>query len=205
MIDDNLKTEEKIRIAARGEFLEKGFNATRIRDIAELAEVNVALVNYYFRSKENLFDIIMFDCMQDMFSFLNKIVNNEQTSLSFKIQEIVKSYVNMYKTNPHLPLFVFREIQTNPDRLIRKIGIPQDSMQNSYFFKQLGDHISKKKLGITPLHVFVNIVSLTILPVVGKSFIFKMCTFENEEYENFVNEREALVPEWIKAMLDLDE
>ena len=44
-------TEEKIKEAARTVFHKKGFAATRTRDIAEEAEINLALLNYYFRSK----------------------------------------------------------------------------------------------------------------------------------------------------------
>jgi AcrR family transcriptional regulator len=52
-------TEAKIKAAARVVFHKKGFAATRTRDIAEEAGINLALLNYYFRSKEKLFDIIM--------------------------------------------------------------------------------------------------------------------------------------------------
>ena len=54
-------TEEKIKEAARKLFTQKGFAATRTRDIAEEAGINLALLNYYFRSKQKLFDLIMKD------------------------------------------------------------------------------------------------------------------------------------------------
>ena len=57
-------TEEKIKIAARSVFHKKGYAATRTRDIAEEAGINLALLNYYFRSKEKLIDIIMTETMQ---------------------------------------------------------------------------------------------------------------------------------------------
>jgi len=57
----DLSTETKIKEAARVVFYKKGFSATRTRDIAEEAGINLALLNYYFRSKEKLFEIIMFE------------------------------------------------------------------------------------------------------------------------------------------------
>jgi len=56
---DSLSTEEKIKAAARKVFLRKGFSATRTRDIAEEAGINLALLNYYFRSKQKLFEEVM--------------------------------------------------------------------------------------------------------------------------------------------------
>ena len=57
--DKELSTEEKIIAAARKLFTQKGFSATKTRDIAEEAGINLALLNYYFRSKQNLFQIII--------------------------------------------------------------------------------------------------------------------------------------------------
>ncbi len=54
-------TEEKIKIAAERLFMENGFSGTRTRDIAEAADINLALLNYYYRSKENLFNIIIME------------------------------------------------------------------------------------------------------------------------------------------------
>ena len=59
-IDDG-STEQKIKEAARKLFTEKGFDAVKTRDIAEEAGLNLALLNYYFRSKEKLFEIIMLE------------------------------------------------------------------------------------------------------------------------------------------------
>ena len=55
----NLSTEEKFKEAARIVFTKKGYAATKTRDIAEQAGLNLALLNYYFRSKEKLFEIIV--------------------------------------------------------------------------------------------------------------------------------------------------
>ncbi len=63
-IEINASTEEKIKEAARRVFTQKGYAATRTRDIAEESGLNLALINYYFRSKEKLFDIIMLEHLQ---------------------------------------------------------------------------------------------------------------------------------------------
>ena len=60
-IEKNPSTEEKIKEAARRVFTKKGYAATRTRDIAEESGYNLALINYYFRSKEKLFDIVMLE------------------------------------------------------------------------------------------------------------------------------------------------
>jgi AcrR family transcriptional regulator len=55
-LETSVTTEERIKQAAVKVFQAKGYGAARTRDIAEEAGINLALLNYYFRSKERLFE-----------------------------------------------------------------------------------------------------------------------------------------------------
>lgn len=198
-------TEEKIKQAAKKIFHEKGYGQTRTREIAEAAGINTALLNYYFRSKENLFNIIMLESVQEMFSFLRDIVNDSKTSIIEKTTKIVDRYVNVFYENPNLPVFVLSEIQANPERLMQKSGIPRNIMTESHFFKQLDEQIKKAGMEIAPLQIFLNIVSLSILPVVGRPIMLYVYTMGEDAFKESIKERQKLIPMWIKLMLKLDE
>ena len=71
-------TEARIKEAARIVFLNKGFAATRTRDIAEEAGINLALLNYYFRSKQKLFNLIMLDALKIFLSSIYDVINDTQ-------------------------------------------------------------------------------------------------------------------------------
>jgi Transcriptional regulator len=53
--EERATAQERILLAAEQTFALKGYSGTRVSDIAEKAEVNVALINYYFESKEKLY------------------------------------------------------------------------------------------------------------------------------------------------------
>ena len=80
----DLSTEDKIKEAARKVFTSKGYAATRTRDIAEEAGINLALLNYYFRTKEKLFEIIMAEKMFKLFSVLAPVIDDPKTTLEKK-------------------------------------------------------------------------------------------------------------------------
>ena len=86
MIEKELTTEEKILLSASKVFTEKGFAGTRTRDIAEEAGINLALLNYYFRSKEKLFEQVMKVKMVLLFGQIVPILTNEKTNLEEKIE-----------------------------------------------------------------------------------------------------------------------
>ena len=121
----DLSTETKIKNAARVVFHKKGFAATRTRDIAEEANINLALLNYYFRSKEKLFDIVMLETMQGFFRSIADVFNDETTSFEGKIDVLVATYIDLLIANPDIPLFIFHELRTQSGELIEKLGAKQ--------------------------------------------------------------------------------
>ena len=94
-----LTTEEKIIEAARTIFTQKGFSATRTRDIAEEAGINLALLNYYFRSKKNLFRIIIEEEFDELFGMIVPILSNAEKSLEEKIETLVTTYTELLLEN----------------------------------------------------------------------------------------------------------
>lgn len=72
-------------------FAEKGFDGTSIRDIAKAADINVAMVSYYFGSKEKLLEAIIIYRVSDF----RMILENLQTELISPIEKI-KKYVSFY-------------------------------------------------------------------------------------------------------------
>lgn len=197
-------TEEKIKLTAKKLFHERGYGLTKTRDIAEAAGINTALLNYYFRSKENLFQIIMLESVQDMFSFIRDMAYDEDTSLSSKIDAIVNRYIDIFRENPNLPLFVLSELQADPERLMQKSKIPKNTLTDSYFFRQIEEQIKKTGINITPIHVFLNIISLTVLPIVARPIMSYVYDMDTIGHRDFIEERRQLVPLWIKNMLQLD-
>src|SRR5579872_3178450 len=128
--------EEKIKEAAKKLFTQKGFAATRTRDIAEEAGINLALLNYYFRSKQKLFDLVM---MENFRKFLNGIQVNfldPNMTIEGRVEKIVIAYVDFLTEFPDLPLFILNEIRGNPSKIAEQIR-QEVGPARSAFFKEL--------------------------------------------------------------------
>src|SRR5690606_37985856 len=87
--------EEKIKNAARLVFHKKGFAAARTSDIAEEAGINLALLNYYFRSKEKLFNIVMLEAFQSFFASISIVFNDADSSFNEKIEKFASNYIDL--------------------------------------------------------------------------------------------------------------
>lgn len=195
-IEEDISTEEKIKEAARKVFMQKGYAATRTRDIAEESGINLALLNYYFRSKEKLFNEVMQEKMQQFFGVLLPVVNDTSTKLETKVELIVSKYIDMLSENPELPLFVLSEMKGHSDR-IKKIIPVEKITQNMSFIKQL----KEKRPDINPVHFLMNILGITIFPFIAKPALGLIGFTNKSELETILKERKKLIPVWVKAML----
>lgn len=199
----DVSTEQKIKEAAKRVFQKKGFGLTRTRDIAKEAGINLALLNYYYRSKENLFEIVMQESIEEMFFYLEHIMNNKQTTLTEKIDAGVLRYIEGMSKNSNLPLFLFSELQANPQHLFDRVKIPEGFIQETYMFKQINEQINKEKLNFTAIHFFINLVSMSIFPIIGQPIIKYVTKMDEKSFADFIEQRKTLVPIWLKSMLKL--
>lgn len=197
----SISTEEKIKEAARKVFIHKGFSGARTRDIAEEAGINLALLNYYFRSKENLFGIIMLESLQSFVESIKSVINNHETSIEEKIESIVGNYIAMLSIQPDLPVFIINEIRTNPEGLVQKINM-SETFQKSFLLQQIQEGIAQGKyIQIHPTHIILNILSLTIFPFVAKPLVSKVLSVDDSDFMKFMIQRKKLIPEWIMSQL----
>lgn len=196
----DLSTEEKIKKAALKLFTQKGYAGTRTRDISEEAGINLALLNYYYRSKEKLFELVMTEILQDFFKGIIQIFNDESTSLDEKIRIFVASYTGLLKQQPDLPLFIFHEIRMNPAALASRMGVQR--VFTSFFFTQLKREMDRKKIVRShPLHYVINMIALCVFPFIGAPLLKHIGGIDAKNFEALIDERVTLVPRWVMATM----
>lgn len=195
----NSFAEQKIKDAARKVFQAKGYDAARTRDIAEEAGVNLALINYYYRSKESLFEEIMGDSILSFRNAIIGITNDSNTSVRQKIETLTNNYFSIFMQEPDLPIFIFLETQKNPDFILQKLN-STNIIKNSFFDKQLKD-LGKTSQDVD--QIFINLMSLIVFPFIGNVIIKNVCKVDYDGYVALLNHRKKEIPNWIYAMFNL--
>jgi len=109
--------EQVILETAERLFLEKGFTATSTTQIAKAVGCNQALVHYYFRTKENLFNTIFEQKFRMLFENLYASQNFGNIPFPEKVRHAVESHFDLLTKNPKLPLLVATELARLPENL----------------------------------------------------------------------------------------
>ncbi|OKS85999.1 TetR/AcrR family transcriptional regulator [Mucilaginibacter polytrichastri] len=197
-----ISTEDKIKDAAKAVFTRKGFAATTVRDIAAEADINLSLVNYYFRSKEKLFDLIMTETVQQLFDQIQPVVNNHDTTLGEKIDLLVGHYIDMISQNPDFPVFMVNEVMSASMQSPMVANIK--NAQSSVFAKQVHALNAAGKFDFEPVHVMMNLMGMILFPFLGKNVLVKSGVMDTEEFGRVMAERRRLIPIWMKQILNIE-
>jgi len=191
----SLSTEEKIKTAASQVFTRKGYAATRTRDIAEEAGINLALLNYYFRSKEKLFEIVMVEKMSKFFGAVAQVLEDKSMTVEEKTGTIVDNYIGLLSANPDLPIFILSEIRMNPAQFASRF--PLSKVIESDFMKQ----IKKQRPDLHPLQFLMNLLGLVVFPFVMKPVLEQTGLLTEKAFMAQMAVRKEMIPKWIKSML----
>ncbi len=192
--DEN--TESKILNAAKNVFQSKGMDGARMQEIADDAGINKALLHYYYRSKQLLFEAVFKNAFSLLAPQLNTILNDD-ASIEDKIKNFTNNYISFIIKHPYLPNFIFQELNRNPEfisKIQNNIGFP-----NIDKFKiQLEAEIVKGI--ITPIkaeQLFINILALNIFPFVGKPLIMAITNTDTKAYNQLMEDRKTEVSTFI--------
>ena len=192
----DLSTEQKIKEAAIKVFQKKGFAATRTRDIAQEAGLNLALINYYYRSKQNLFDLIMEEKLITFFKNFIPVILAADVSLEEKIKLVSQNYIHLLLQNPDLPIFVLNALHNDPGHFA-KIVQGAELIQRSPLVEQLKNINPKIKFE----QFFMNLLALCIFPFIVRPAISQISDPINKNFEHVMKERIKLIPEWMDVMI----
>jgi len=204
MTDETQKNMEiQILEAAEILFIEQGLNTTTTGQIAKLAGCNQALVHYYYRTKEKLFEQVF---EKKIRTTISNLTLNFDTLGSFqdKICTLIERHFDFLSQNSKLVTFLFNEIKRNPkifQSLISKIAVlPMETMLQ--IDKELKEEIKKGTVAdISGLELLQNAVSLNVGFVLLIPIFKMIMNFSDEQINSILKNRKEEIVRTILARL----
>lgn len=195
-------TREKLIETAKELFLTKGVDRVGVREIATKAGINLSLMNYYFRSKEILFETIFESLIREKAIELRQILDSN-LAVDEKVKQYVFKYIDFMVADPLLVSFVLSVIHRN----YQKIG-KMKGMANLYntdvFINQLRKEIDAGHIKpIDPEQFFISMISLILFPLAIKPLIIDRNKFDDKAMVKFLLDRKQLVYDMLMAMIKI--
>lgn len=164
--------------------------------IADEAGMNKALLHYYFRNKDKLFEAVFMEAFGKMAPKMQMIIESGK-SFEEKITDFVSEYITLLMEIPEIPLFILHELKRNPRRvveLVKKSGIKPQKV-----IELFGDEVDSERIrNVDPHQLLVNMLAMCIFPFAARpiveGFIFGN---DKKRFEEFLEERKTAVAEFI--------
>jgi AcrR family transcriptional regulator len=198
-------TEEKIILAAEKVFIENGMAGARMQQIADEAGINKALLHYYYRSKEKLFEIVFKTAIKMLVPNLVNAYKSGDGDFFTRLRKFIDSYITIIEKNPHIPAFVIHEVNHRPDQLTNMLA--ELNVDISFIINDINAAIDAGEIRpINPYDLMINVISLTIFPVVARPMITGII-FKGDKkgYKEFMKHRRNVVADFIINSIRLEK
>ncbi len=148
-------------------FAEKGFDSASVRDIAQRADVNVAMISYYFGSKEKLLEAIFLSHTANMISKIQNIIHSKTYDPLEKVDLLIDTYINVIIENKTFHRLMMRE------QVIIKQGPLYNYIRDMKIQNRNLIEVAVKagqKAGIFQKHIDVSMLAVTLIGSVNHFF-----------------------------------
>lgn len=203
MTEFNDKQLEILQVAERL-FAEDGFDGTSIRQIAKEAKVNIAMISYYFGSKEKLLETLIIHRTSGMKMQLENIYRDDLTPIE-KVERLIDLYITRINKNKCMYQILHFEL-SNKKRIMDMQAFMDIKKENTELFRKI--IVEGQEKGVFRKDVNITLISPTIMGILVH-FQMNRLYFEQtlnltteEDFENYIlNELTAHIKQTIKALL----
>ena len=189
-------TEARILAAAKKVFVARGMTGARMQDIADEAGINKALLHYYFKNKEKLFEMIFVEITMNFFPRMKMIFESDDP-LFIKIENFCSAYIDNILSNPYIPIFVLNEIHQRPQWFVKKV-LKAGPPQLTIFLRQVEESVKTGAIRpVHPMQLLLNILSMCIFPFVAKPMLMALTGIDEPAFRNIMELRKKEIPRFI--------
>ena len=195
MPDNSTDTRTEIILAARGEFIARGYEGARTQAIADRIGVTKAMIHYYFDTKHKLFQEVFKAASKTLMNDLMDVLE-ESTPLFQKIEAFIDAALDRFSQNPELTGFVITELNNHGD-ITEPLFRDVCKYDTATFDSQVEEAASNYEIApVQPEQVVANMLSLCMFPYAGRAFLQTVMRTD-QDYEQFLSKRREVVKDTV--------
>jgi TetR/AcrR family transcriptional regulator len=201
-------SEQRILDAAHVVFLRRGTAGARMQEIAKEADVNSALLHYYFRSKERLAEAVFQRAAMQLMPAVIRILGSD-AELEAKVEQVVDVELQQLQKTPYLPGYILSELTHHPER-VRQLFSTVTGLTPAEIggrvFRVLGAQINarvkaRRMYPIAPEQFAINLLALCVFPFAARPMVMALAGLDQAGFNQFIERRrKELAPFFLRAL-----
>ena len=195
-----MDTRERILRAATDVFVDKGLAGARMQEIADRADVNKAMLHYYFRTKDRLYDTVVGETIGKGFAQAVDLLRREELSLEERVKSFIDTYVDLLAAHPHLPRLILQDLATGGTRMARIIVMAQERasfLRAEPALQMIRDGIESGDIReLDPVQTMISLMGMCVFFFIARPIIPAAFGLDGREgSETFLAERKENIRE----------
>lgn len=185
-------TEQHIKDTAKRIFFSEGKLHATTQDIADAAGVNRTLLNYYFRSRDILFEQVATEARMEMSREMDSVFT-AQLEFKDKLEKLINVFMDQAMQYPYREMYVVTELNRS-DR-----QVPEEKKTRvQAFLKEISEEMDKGKIKkMDPRHFCMNLFALMAYPLITNCLNKSLYSIGDAEYLKLMKERKKLIFEMV--------
>ncbi len=205
MTEAEKHTENRIFDAATEVFIEKGMDGARMQDIANHAGINKALLHYYFRTKDKLFNAVFEKIAGKMFEKFSPIFD-ASLPLEDKIRFFFREHIAFLQRNPRLPGFILNEINRNPQRMRKLLDNFDIHRLWKIIEEQHSDELARYNITYEKIpQIMTTIASMSVFPFAARGILEAIMGKIGVDFNDYLEERKEFAADFVISALKGNE
>ncbi|MBN8860283.1 MAG: TetR/AcrR family transcriptional regulator [Sphingobacteriales bacterium] len=187
-------TEQQIKEAAKRLFFKEGRFKATTQEIADAAGVNRTLVNYYFRSRDVLFDEVLKDAREAMTNRLKTSVGQEDIPFRVRIESFIDVVMEHSLTYPYMDIYIVSRMNDDFNHESDIIANIKKNEDLKMFLKMIEGEMNKGNIEkMEPVQFLLSLMSLLIYPVIIQPLFKKVLQVTDRQYQHLLKERKEII------------
>jgi Transcriptional regulator len=197
MSENDKLTEEKIFEAATDVFVEKGLDGARMQDIADHAGINKALLHYYFRTKDKLFNAVFEMIAKKIFKKFAPVFD-EKLTLEEKIRFFFREHISFLQANPRLPGFLLNEVNRNPARIKKLLNNIDFNNIWLQLYEQHKNELQKYNISQETLpQIMISMAAMSVFPFAARGILEGVLDKLGLDFNEYMEERKTFAADFV--------
>ena len=197
MSENEKLTEDKIFEAATDVFVEKGLDGARMQDIADHAEINKALLHYYFRTKDKLFSAVFEMIAKKIFKKFAPVFDDD-LNLEEKIRFFFREHISFLQANPRLPGFLLNEVNRNPARIKKLLNNIDFNNIWLQLYEQHKNELQKYNISQETLpQIMISMAAMSVFPFAARGILEGVLDKMGLDFNEYMEERKTFAADFV--------
>lgn len=181
-------TEQHIKETAKRIFFSEGKLHATTQDIADAAGVNRTLLNYYFRSRDILFEQVATEARAEM-SVVMDSVFSAQLPFKEKLRQLINVFMDQAMKFPYREMYVVTELNRT-ERIVPE----EKKTRVKLFLQEISAEMEKGMIKkMDPRQFCMNLFALMTYPLITNCLNKALFNVNDKEYVQLMNERKQLI------------